>query len=299
MVPEVQGIYIEPTNICTLKCSGCARTSFISQWPQQWRNHSLNIQELMRFLDCDLHGRPVLLSGNYGDPIYHPDFIELVVALKQRGSHLKITTNGSYRTKEWWAQLTACLTEYDTVIFSIDGVPENFTQYRQNADWNTIVIGINACVTSPAQTVWKYIPFNFNQAHMAQAQQLSADLGFDRFFIDPSKRFDDVATQNLQPDSDLISREFRHRIEWKDRSQGPVQPRCQSGQEHFITADGYYTPCCYVADHRWLYKTVWGRQRNQYRIADTTLSEVLGKSPVQEFYQNLAMQPVCQFSCPG
>jgi hypothetical protein len=299
MVPEPQGIYIEPTNICTLKCAGCARTDFITRWPQAWHNHSVNVQEVMQFLDCDLQGRQVLLSGNYGDPIYHPDFADLVRALKHRGSYIKITTNGSYRTLDWWTELAECLDQHDTVIFSIDGVPGNFTQYRQNADWSSIKTGIDVCVASPARTVWKYIPFSFNQDTISQAQELSQHLGFDDFFLDPSKRFDDPATQAIQPMADLVNPEFTHRMVWKDRSAGTVDPRCQSGKEHFITADGYYTPCCYVADHRWLYKTSWGRQRDRYSIATTTLSQILNRSDVVEFYRTLEDQSVCQFSCPG
>lgn len=298
-VPRPQGIYLEPTNICTLKCAGCARTTFLAQWPKQWHNHSLDVDQVMRFLDIDLTDLPVLLSGNYGDPIYHPDLINLVQQLKQRGAHVRITTNGSYRNPEWWHALTSLLTPQDTVIFSIDGVPENFVRYRQNADWESMLQGIKICVDSAVKTTWKYIPFDFNQDHIDQARQISQDLGFDDFFIDPSKRFDDVATVHLQPARDLISPEYQDRVAWKQQSQGRVRPRCASGQEHFVTADGYYTPCCYVADHRWLYKTQFGRQRDQYHISNTRLSDLLARPDLEDFYQDLDQQPVCQFSCPG
>ncbi len=298
MAPSIQGIYLEPTNICTLKCSGCARTDFINQWPRAWRNHSIDPDHLMAFLDIDLDDVTVLLSGNYGDPIYHPEFLRLVHDLKRRGANLKITTNGSYKTQTWWADLVAQLTDQDMVIFSIDGVPENFAQYRENADWPSIMLGIQACVASSAQTVWKYIPFDFNQHTIDQARQLSQSLGFDSFYLDPSKRFDDSATQALQPAADLVSAEYHDRVAWKQAVQGSVQPRCRTGQEHFVTADGYYTPCCYVADHRWLFKTDFGRDRGRYSIADHTLTQILSQPRVIEFYDNVESHAVCQFSCP-
>jgi len=299
MIPEPQGIYIEPTNICTLKCAGCARTTFLSQWPQHWRNHSIDIDQLMQFLDLDLAGKKVLLSGNYGDPIYHPDFVDLVARLKLRGARLEITTNGSHLKADWWHQLVSHFTAADVITFSIDGLPSNFTQYRQNADWSSISQAIKICVDSPAQVVWKYIPFDFNQHDIAQAQQLSQELGFDSFRVDPSKRFDDVATVDLKPNSQLVSEEYQSRVTWKQTSHGQVNAKCQNQQEHFITADGYYTPCCFIADHRWLYKTQFGKQKNSYSIKHNTLTGILAQPQVIEFYDHIPDQPVCQFSCPS
>lgn len=299
MAIETSGIHIEPTNICTLKCSGCARTLFINQWPRQWKNSNLDIDLVLRFLDIDLNNQQILLCGNYGDPIYHPEFIDFVKALKDRGSTLKIITNGSHKKSEWWQDLVKNLSSTDTVIFSIDGLPENFTEYRQNADWDSILEGIKVCVASSVTTKWKYIPFSFNQTHIDQARQLSHSLGFDEFFLDPSKRFDDSPTQHLQPAKELINPEYHDRLQWKSTLKGQVRPKCQNNFEHFISADGHYSPCCYVADHRFYYKTMFGKNKSQYSITDNTLSQLLAKPEVIEFYQNLNSHPVCQFSCPA
>ena len=298
MIPEPTGVYIEPTNLCTLRCAGCARTTFIKQWPQHWRNHSIDIDVLMKFLDINLINKTIILSGNYGDPIYHPEFIELVKQVKQRGARLEITTNGSHRKSEWWQELVKHFTSADTITFSIDGLPDNFTQYRENADWPTISQAVAICAASPIKTAWKYIPFDYNQDNIEEARKLSIELGFDLFFIDPSKRFDDSATQDLKPDKHLINQEYTARVDWKQTYTGLVNPKCDNGQEHFITADGYYSPCCFVADHRFYYKTQFGKQKPQYSIVDRTLSSILSQPTVVEFYKNISEQPVCQFSCP-
>jgi hypothetical protein len=44
---------------------------------------------------------------------------------------------------------------------AFDGSPENFTEYRVNADWDSILVGIEECVAGPATVIWKYIPFSF------------------------------------------------------------------------------------------------------------------------------------------
>jgi hypothetical protein len=153
-------------------------------------------------------------------------------------------------------------------------------------------------VASPIKTVWKYIPFDYNQHTIDQARALSIDLGFDSFFIDPSKRFDDSATVELKPAESLVNQEYTARVEWKQTATGTVDAKCNNRKEHFITADGYYSPCCFVADHRWYYKTQFGKQKNQYSIVDNTFSAILDQPKVLEFYQNIPAQAVCQFSCP-
>ena len=50
----INGLHIELTNKCTLKCSGCSRTSFIKQFPTKWQNKELDLDQLVNFLDLDL-----------------------------------------------------------------------------------------------------------------------------------------------------------------------------------------------------------------------------------------------------
>jgi organic radical activating enzyme len=300
MLDNLVGLHVEPTNICTLKCAGCARTRFIKQWPQHWKNHNLNVDQLLNFLDIDLTERIILLCGNYGDPIYHPDFVNFVTKLKQRGSVIWITTNGSYRTPEWWTQLTSVLTANDRIIFSIDGIPSNFTQYRINADWDSIHQGIKIAVKSACQTTWKYIPFSFNSADIESAEKLSQHLGVDQFLVEPSDRFD-KETEFLKPNEHLLGPRYTAQVDWKlgNLTSGIVNPKCFNGQEHFITADGYYSPCCFVADHRFYYKHLFGKHKKNYDITQTTISQVLTSLPVVEFYNSLDQNPGCQFNCPA
>ena len=296
---EVTGFHIEPTNICTLKCSGCARTRFIENWPQHWKNHSINIAELLKFIDIDLVGKKIMLCGNYGDPIYHPDFIELVTALKERGSDITIITNGSYKKQEWWEKLITKLTPQDTVMFSVDGTPENFTQYRVNADWESILTGMKVIASADCHSKWKYIPFSFNQRDIEEVKQLSNSIGIKEFCVEFSDRFDEQ-TEFLKPDTTLIGSRYVTQAQWKfNNTNLAVLPKCNQGQDHFITADGYYTPCCYLADHRFYYKTPFGKNKKQYNIRDHTFTKIMEQPQTINFYQKLDQQPGCQFNCPS
>lgn len=297
MNPVVRGIHLEPTNICTLKCPGCPRTRFINQWPRHWHNHSVDKSTLLRFLNIDLSGINIDMCGNYGDPIYHPDLAGLVKDLKSRGAVISIVTNGSHRKQSWWQELVQELNSDDSVTFSIDGIPENFTQYRINGDWPTIQDAINECVAAPCKTVWSFIPFSYNEHHIEQAKQLSQDLGIDRFQINRSARFDEE-TMHFKPKDNLTGIKWHSQQNWKQTNTAKkVIPECDNGKTHFISANGYYMPCCYVGDHRFYYKNEFGKNRKQYRIQDTTLTEILSRTQVAEFYDTLTDHSVCQYNC--
>lgn len=299
MIETINGFHVEPTNICTLKCPGCARTRFIDQWPQHWKNHSLDIDQLLNFLDIDLTGKKIVLCGNYGDPIYHPDFIEFVKNLKQRGTVVSITTNGSYKTRAWWEELVSYLDSSDLINFSVDGTPDNFTQYRVNADWDSIKIGMDVVASAQCDSSWKYIPFAFNQQDIESVEQLSQTIGIKAFRVELSDRFDEQ-TDHLIPDTSLLGSRYKPQSLWKSSVPDlKVNPKCRSGREHFITAEGHYSPCCHLADHRFYYKTPFGKNKTQYNIRQQTLSQILEQEQTVNFYQTLDQQPGCQYNCPN
>lgn len=291
------GFHIEPTNICTLKCPGCERTRFIEQWGKHWKNYSVDIDALMQFIDCDLDGTRIHLCGNTGDPIYHPDLHELIRRFKNRGACIKIVTNGSYNTAAWWQDLCALLDKNDIVCFSIDGLPSNFTQYRINADWNSIKTGIDTTVAAECKTIWKYIPFKFNQTDVDEARQLSIQMGVDQFEIRYSDRFDNV-TQQYIPMSNLLGSRYQAQIEWKQNKSVTVDPECKDNTMHYISAAGYYMPCCYIGDYRFYYKNEFGKHREKYNIANTTFSKLMQQQEIDVFNRALDQHPVCQYNCP-
>jgi hypothetical protein len=161
-------------------------------------------------------------------------------------------------------------------------------------------LGIEIISKSLCQTEWKYIPFSFNEKDIESAKQISQDLGVDKFYVNPSDRFDHE-TDFLKPNTDLLGPNYQAQLSWKSdpNNNQTLNPKCRAGNEHFITADGFYSPCCFLADHRFYYKTPFGKQKKLYNIKNQTLSQILQESTVVKFYQNLEQQPGCQFNCPG
>ena len=296
MLDQLQGLHIEPTNMCTLKCPRCSRTKFIEQFPKRWTNKNLNLDHLKSFLDIDLTGKGINLCGNYGDPIYYDQLFEMIKYFKDQGSRISLATNGSYKSVNWWNELAYLIDDRDSVVFGIDGLPSTFTQYRINADWTSIETGINVLKNSSAKLIWQYIPFSFNEFDIDAAKILSQELGFDKFLIRPSERWDIddqfKPSQNLDPINQA-------KIHWKNNNLSEINPLCKIDHtQHYISADGFYMPCCYAGDHRFYYKTEFYKNQDLYDISKTTITKVLDN--LKDFYSTLedAKLNYCTFNCP-
>ena len=292
MLDAITGFHLELTNICTLKCPRCARTEFIDMLPTKWKNKNLKLADLQNFLDINLTDKKFLLCGTYGDPIYSPEIFEIVSWLKSQGAVITIETNGSYKTKGWWEELVSKLDNRDQVSFSIDGTPDNFTNYRVNADWNSIKIGIDVTTSSVVKTAWKFIRFSYNEYDIETVKQLSSNMGFDSFELIESDRW--IENDLLKP-SQMAKEKI---VQWVDKDT-KINPAClNKNNMHYITADGFYLPCCYVAGHQFLFKTSFWKNRIDYDIRKSTISNIL-ENKTKNFYTSLLedKHDYCRFNC--
>lgn len=295
----VNRLHIELTNICTLKCPGCARTTFINKFgADKFPNYNLEYDHLVNFLqDIDLNKKKIELCGNYGDPIYHKDIFKFIDFFKSKNAQVTIITNGSYKDSNFWQNLASILTEQDTVIFSIDGTAENFNQYRINGDWQSIEIGLSIIGNSIVNSVWKTIPFNYNEQQLDEIKILAKKYNIKKFFLDPSDRWDEN-TNRYKPVKFSGYRE-QAQIIWRQKINDiSIEPKCYSGTEHYISAEGYYTPCCYVHDWRFYFKSEFYKNKKNFSISNNKLKQIL-KTTASFFDSIETTKPnYCSFSCP-
>lgn len=182
--PISNKLELELTSKCTVKCPNCPRT-YQAHRRDEWDNGNIDEDRLVEFLEAT-GAYDFRLTGAYGDALYHPHLIKVLKAIKSlpRGRFI-FDTNGSYRKKEDWDEIGKLMTRDDFVIFSIDGTPDNFTQYRVNADWPSIKVGIETLVSHGARLRWKYIVFKYNQDFetMKKAYDTARELGFFQFVV--------------------------------------------------------------------------------------------------------------------
>jgi MoaA/NifB/PqqE/SkfB family radical SAM enzyme len=296
MLDSIKGFHIEPTNICTLKCPRCPRTTFIEQFGNKWGNQQINLTHFKKFFDIDLTDKEFLLCGNYGDPIYYNELFPMIAWIKEQKARVSIVTNGSYKKINWWKQLVSLLDERDHLTFSIDGTPDNFTNYRINADWKSIRDGIQVAANSSVNTTWKYITFSFNEHTIEEARLLSTEYGIKNFMVVNSDRW--LGESDPFKPKTVIGPRQEVIMQWKPEKKSQISPLCKiSNAEHFISANGFYSPCCYSAEYHFYYASEFYKNKQMYDISNISLSRIL--ETTQPFYNNIeTTQPkYCSFNC--
>lgn len=188
---NITNLHLGLTKSCALGCPGCCR------------NHLDSILQLDTLFESDIFEwekykevitipgiEHFLLCGNWGDPIYYKYLLELCEFIKQNTTaSITMHTNGSYKTTEFWQQLGSILRSNDEIMFSIDGISNNFTTYRKNADWSSIEQAIKALTkkhfnnSRRANIVWKYLVFNYNIYTIIEAIRTAIHLRIDAIEI--------------------------------------------------------------------------------------------------------------------
>lgn len=181
-------LHLELTSKCALRCPECARTKYLDRInPTEL---PLSVIESIR--NSGKVFREINLCGDHGDPIYHSDFHSALRLLKTfSGSPLiSVATNGSYRTADWWQETARLLHRKDEVIFGVDGLEDSLPTYRVNADWKSILTGMETLKKhSRVRVVWQWILFRHNEHQLQEAGKLAKQLQIDQFLILKSSRY--------------------------------------------------------------------------------------------------------------
>lgn len=243
-------LHIELTTRCTLACPACPRTEWKNLIGKPVNNIDLNYEHLYDFLKCN-KGKQInkfILCGDYGDPIYYPklfDFIEKFRNTKK----FQIHTNGSYKNKKWWTELNKLLTKDDIIIFAIDGIKDNNLFYRKNADWNSIMTGIDISTSGPAKIQWQTIIFSFNENDLDQIKKFANSKGCE-FFTLKTHRFGD---ESLKPKLDNTAHQYFFQDQFNEHIPIDISPRCNKTKT--ISADGHFMPCDWIRNPKTFYKS--------------------------------------------
>ena len=118
-------VYIEITNVCNLNWSTCMRNV---------SHESLGMMDMPTFeriLESIkmLHPRPLVFIGGYGEPLAHPNFLEMVTALRNEDFQVEFITNGTQLTDQMIDKLIDLNAQ--RIWVSIDGAtPARYADIR-------------------------------------------------------------------------------------------------------------------------------------------------------------------------
>lgn len=149
-------------------------------------------------------------------------------------------------------------------------------------------------VQSPAKVIWKTLIFGYNQNEIESIRSFAESRGAI-FVSEQTSRWGD---ESLKPTENLIdtSRLYDH-----NRSTTIIEPQCES--QEYISADGYYWPCCLITSMFTLHRTPLWQDRNQWKITDQNLDQA--RHTLRQWKQSILDDPdnaldLCKMHCkPG
>jgi sulfatase maturation enzyme AslB (radical SAM superfamily) len=139
--------------------------------------------------------------GNFGDPILHPDLIKGLrwlyakedytkrqeIQTDRNGLLINIATNGGINSPHWWKDLahalnTSTSNRPGTVTFGIDGLEDTNDLYRRQVNWKRLIANVEAFIEAGGNATWQFIIFEHNKHQVKEAEELSKNMGFNKFF---------------------------------------------------------------------------------------------------------------------
>ena len=89
-VTQLTKVYIEPTDLCNLKCSMCIRNN----WDEPLgRMSEITFERILANL-AEMDPKPTVFFGGLGEPLFHPKTIEWITAVKAQGAPVELMNNG-------------------------------------------------------------------------------------------------------------------------------------------------------------------------------------------------------------
>jgi MoaA/NifB/PqqE/SkfB family radical SAM enzyme len=131
---QLTKLYVEVTTACNLECQMCMRRA----WGEPMTDMSLATFSQLMDQVRQFPTPPTIHLGGYGEPMSHPDFLEMVRLAKETGARVEMTTNGTLLSADMAAALIEL--DLDRMVVSIDGVtPESYGQVRVNGDLQQVI----------------------------------------------------------------------------------------------------------------------------------------------------------------
>jgi len=190
---NVDEFQLEITNFCNAACPQCPRNlNGGKENPHIVKEHlSRECIDTAFTKEICANLRQIFFCGGYGDPIVHPEFLDILRDFRAKNPTLWILihTNGGARKTEWWAELAEIIGEHGKVEFNIDGLKDTNHLYRCNTDFDKIITNAEAFIRAGGKAAWNFIVFKHNEHQVAEASMLAALIGFESFNQRSTGRF--------------------------------------------------------------------------------------------------------------
>lgn len=196
---ETKWIHVELSSRCQAMCPDCPRNDYGFKNRSDYPQLDLTFENWKKiFDDVDLPNiESLLFNGNFGDPIFNNDIMDIIDYSAKKWQPLKIfiSTNGGLRNEKWWSEFGKRykFTSWNQpfrleVYFCIDGLEDTQELYRINVPYKKVMANAKAFIDSGGFAIWQMIPFEHNEHQIEEARTLSKILGFKSFRLNDCDR---------------------------------------------------------------------------------------------------------------
>ncbi|GAB4414691.1 MAG: tungsten cofactor oxidoreductase radical SAM maturase [Anaerolineae bacterium] len=184
-ITRLDKVYIEPTSLCNLTCRTCIRNVWDEPMGQ------MSAATFGRLVD-GLRDFPLPLTvffGGFGEPLFHPEIVGMVEAVKALGARAELITNGTLLTEERARHLIAA--GLDMLWVSLDGAtPNSYTDVRLGAQLPDVLANVerfrslrpSAQLPAPEIGI-VFVALERNFADLPELLRLARRLGATRFMV--------------------------------------------------------------------------------------------------------------------
>lgn len=190
---NIKEYQLEITTYCNAACPQCPRNISGGKVNPYMPLCHLDRKVIDKTFSAELCNRllQIFFCGSYGDPIVHPEFLEILRDFRTKNPKLwiYIHTNGGYHDTEWWIELATIINGYGKIDFGIDGLEDTNHLYRRHVDFSKAINNAQAFIQAGGKAQWNFIVFKHNQHQIKTAQMLSAIVGFEKILFRGTGRF--------------------------------------------------------------------------------------------------------------
>jgi tungsten cofactor oxidoreducase radical SAM maturase len=286
-LPDVRKLYIQPTTVCNLHCRTCIR----NVWDAPEAQMSMDtFQRLLEGLDDLPHVTRIVFSG-FGEPLTHPNILEMIGAVRKRDIAVTLGSNGLLLEAKTAQELVKL--GVDRLVVSVDGVkPETYASIRGGLLYQVLnnlrvlnEVKSQLGSLTPALGI-EFVVLRSNVAELAEMAGLASRLNAAR-----------VLVSNVLPYTEEMRNEILYGYEprppfsaggWPIKADAWVmwgtlelprlhwgaERRCRFMQDRAIVVgqDGGVSPC-YALSHNYTYFAVDGRKKRVNRYVLGSVNE--------------------------
>ena len=290
-LPDLRKLYVEPTTACNLNCRTCIRNT----WEDPEQHMEMGVfRQLVAQMEALPKLERVVFSG-LGEPLTHPDLLEMVGLVRERGLDVTIGSNGLLLDRALSRELVSL--GVDRLVVSLDGVtPETYAGVRGAMISEVLdnLRGLNEAkqelrTLTPALGI-EFVALRSNIAELADLTGLASRLGAARVLVSNVLAYTDEMRDEIlygyEPRPPLETGGWPVNLDawvmWGTlhlpRMHWGAEQRCRfvHDQAAVVGWDGRVAPC-YALAHSYSYLTVDGRRKevSRYTLGDITEQPLL------------------------